>query len=135
MQIGKALLRIGQVAELSGLSSRTIDYYTQHGLLEYERSSSNYRLYPESVLQTLERIKLLKKQRMSIAEIKAAITVPDKDTIEPIIVEVQEEITCLQQKLTTLEEKMKDATHEEKKLVYQRLENKLTDVMRLLTLF
>ncbi|OLN22420.1 MerR family transcriptional regulator [Domibacillus antri] len=132
MRIGKALLRIGQVAELSGLSSRTIDYYTQHGLLEYERSSSNYRLYPESVLQTLERIKLLKKQRMSIAEIKEAIQTDN--TIEPIIVEVQDEITCLQQKLTTLEEQMKDAPREEKKLIYQKLESKLTDVMKLLTL-
>jgi MerR family copper efflux transcriptional regulator len=134
MYIGKAIWRIGHVAKLSGLSSRTIDYYTQHGLLEFERSSSNYRLYPESVLQTLERIKLLKKQRMSIAEIKDAIQTPNDDAIEPIIVEVQDEITCLQQKLTTLEEKMKDAPQAEKKLVYQKLEKNLTDVMKLLTL-
>ncbi|MCP3764782.1 MerR family transcriptional regulator [Domibacillus sp. A3M-37] len=134
MCIGKALLRIGQLAKLSGLSSRTIDYYTQCGLLPVQRSSANYRLYPEDVLQTLERIKLLKKQRMSIEEIKRVLLTPECQEIEPIMCEVQDEIDCLQKKLTVLEEKLKDAPQEEKERVHRILETKLTDVMKLLTL-
>ena len=131
---GEALLRIGKVAELSGLSSRTIDYYTNCGLLKSERSSANYRLYDRNVLDTLERIKLLKKQRMSITEISTALKVASDDAKEPILIEVQDEIQLLQQKLTTLEELMKDAPQEEKKMIYQDLSNKMMAVMQLLTL-
>ncbi|KIL51870.1 MerR family transcriptional regulator [Jeotgalibacillus soli] len=134
MDLGEALLRIGQVAELSGLSARTIDYYTRQGLLNYERSSSNYRLYHQNVLQTLERIKLLKKQRLSLTEISAALHIPSMQAIEPLVVEVQEEIDSLQQKLTALEEQMKNTPQEERKIVYEELAHKLTDVMQLLTL-
>lgn len=134
MYIGKALLRIGEVAKLSGLSSRTIDYYTQCGLLTVQRSDSNYRLYAEDVLQTLERIKLLKSHRLSIVEIKQALEVQEDQEIEPIVYEVQDEIDCLQKKLTALEEKLKNASPDEKKRVRLMLETKLAEVMLLLTL-
>lgn len=132
--IGKALLRIGKVAELSGLSVRTIDYYTQNGLLEVQRSSSNYRLYSEDVIHTLERIKLLKQQRMSIEEIKKALKPNVPMEIEPIIRDVQNEIHCLQQKLSTLEEKLKHVSQEEKIRVYKRIEPNLSAIMTLMTL-
>lgn len=134
MYIGKALLRIGEVAKLSGLSSRTIDYYTQCGLLSVQRSDSNYRLYTEDVLQTLERIKLLKSRRLSILEIKQALEIQEDQAIEPIVYEVQDEIDCLQEKLAALEEKLKNAPPDEKKRVRSMLETKLADVMLLLTL-
>jgi MerR family copper efflux transcriptional regulator len=134
LNIGEALLRIGQVAELSGLSPRTIDYYTSCGLLTFERSASNYRLYHKNVLSTLSRIKLLKQQRMSIVEISAAIQGSVENSKEPMLIEVQDEIARLQQKLTTLEELMKDAPQDEKKIVYQDLSNKMMAVMQLLTL-
>lgn len=134
LYIGEELLRIGEVAELSGLSTRTIDYYTSFGLLTFERSASNYRLYNKNVLNTINRIKLLKQQRMSLVEISSAIIGSDKDAKAPMLIEVQKEIELLQQKLTTLEEVMKDAPQEEKKIVYQDLSNKMIAVMQLLTL-
>lgn len=127
-------MRIGQVAKLSGLSTRTIDYYTSNELLPVTRSTSNYRLYSEDVLHTLERIKLLKKQRMSIEEIRKIIQSREDHEIEPIMNEVQNEIACLHKKLTSLEERLKDAPQEEKKKVYNTLETKLLDVMKLLSL-
>jgi len=132
--IGKALLRIGQVAKLSGLSTRTIDYYTQCNLLPVERSASNYRLYPEDVLQTLERIKLLKHQRMSISEIKSVILSQEDSEVVELLHEVQDEIECLQKKIVTLEEKLKDLPEEEKKQIYHKIEPKLLDVMTLMAL-
>ncbi|TRZ40610.1 MerR family transcriptional regulator [Niallia circulans] len=127
-------MRIGKVAELSGLSSRTIDYYTQIGLLEVQRSSSNYRLYPEDVLETLERIKILKQQRMSMEEIKEVLHSEFSGDIEPIICDVQDEINCLQKKLSILEEKLKNVPPEEKLKVYKRIEPKMTAIMTLLAL-
>ncbi|AYV68403.1 MULTISPECIES: MerR family transcriptional regulator [Niallia] len=127
-------MRIGQVAKLSGLSTRTIDYYTSNKLLPVTRSDSNYRLYSEDVLYTLERIKLLKKQRMSIGEIRNVIHSMEDQEIEPIMDEVQDEIACLHKKLASLEERLKDAPQEEKKKVYRTLETKLLDVMKLLSL-
>lgn len=127
-------MRIGQVAKLSGLSTRTIDYYTSNKLLPVTRSASNYRLYSEDVIHTLERIKLLKKQRMSIEEIRKTIQAREELAIEPIMNEVQNEIACLHKKLTSLEERLKDAPQEEKKKVYHTLETKLLDVMKLLSL-
>ncbi|MCM3213470.1 MerR family transcriptional regulator [Niallia taxi] len=127
-------MRIGKVAELSGLSSRTIDYYTQIGLLEVQRSSSNYRLYPEDVLETLKRIKILKQQRMSMEEIKEVLQSDVSVDIEPIICDVQDEINCLQKKLSLLEEKLKNVPPEEKLKVYKRIEPKMTAIMTLLAL-
>jgi len=127
-------LRIGKVAELSGLSSRTIDYYTQIGLLEVQRSSSNYRLYPVDVLETLKRIKILKQQRMSMEEIKEVLQSDVSGDIEPIICDVQDEINCLQKKLSLLEEKLKNVPPEEKLKVYKRIEPKMTAIMTLLAL-
>ena len=134
MPLGKALLKIGQVAQQSGLSSRTIDYYTQCGLLTYERSSSNYRLYDESVLYTLERIQFLKKKRMSLEEISASLQHPSDNGNEPFLMEVKEEMDRLQHKISFLEEAMKNAPKEEKARVYQDLTNKLTVMTQLLTL-
>ncbi|PPA68667.1 MerR family transcriptional regulator [Jeotgalibacillus proteolyticus] len=134
MPLGKELLKIGQVAKLSGLSSRTIDYYTQCGLLSFERSPSNYRLYDESVLHTLERIRLLKKQRMSLDEISASLQLPYDENHEPLLNEVREEINKLQKKMVSLEETMKHKPKEEKARIYQDLSNKLAVITQLLTL-
>jgi MerR family copper efflux transcriptional regulator len=71
---------------------------------------------------------------MSLVEISAAIHGSAKDAKEPMLIEILEEIERLQQKLTTLEELMKDAPQDEKKIVYQDLSNKIMAVMQLLTL-
>lgn len=71
------------------MSKRTIDYYTQLGLLNYQRTDSNYRQYPEDTLQRLKLIDLYKKEKLSLEEIHerfkafeggsdAAAEVPDK---------------------------------------------------------
>ncbi|MDQ0273334.1 MerR family transcriptional regulator [Cytobacillus purgationiresistens] len=134
MDIGKAILRIGQVAKLSGLTSRTIDYYTQCNLLHVERSSSNYRLYPEDVLKTLKRIKYLKQQRMSISEIQRIIHQQDTQGVETIVIEVQDEIDSLKRKLNLWDEKLKEFPKDEKQRVFSTLEDELTNLMKLLTL-
>ncbi|AQS60623.1 MerR family transcriptional regulator [Desulforamulus ferrireducens] len=62
--------KIGELAELAGVSRRTIDYYTNLGLLVPERSQSGYRYYTENCLLRLKLIESMKNQRLTLEEIK-----------------------------------------------------------------
>lgn len=65
------LYRIGELAKITNVSPRTIDYYTKMGLIEPEsRSESNYRYYSDETLQRLKRIELLKQDKYTLQEIK-----------------------------------------------------------------
>ncbi|GAB6179873.1 MerR family transcriptional regulator [Desulfotomaculum defluvii] len=65
--------KIGELAELAGVSRRTIDYYTNLGLLKPERSESGYRYYTEDSLLLLKLIGSMKNQRLTLDEIKERI--------------------------------------------------------------
>lgn len=65
------IYRIGQLARRCGVSQRTIDYYTDLGLLApCERTPGNYRLYGEDAVERLELIRTLREQGWSLAEIR-----------------------------------------------------------------
>ncbi|WP_084243641.1 MerR family transcriptional regulator [Planomicrobium okeanokoites] len=127
-------MKIGEVAKLSGVSTRTIDYYTTAGLLAFERSAANYRLYPTNVLHTLERIQVLKKQRMSIAEIREIICTGDTPETDELIDEVINEFDQLQKKIVRLEEQLKDAPYYAKTQTGKALERKMAAITALLVL-
>lgn len=127
-------MKIGEVAKLSGVSTRTIDYYTTAGLLVFERSEANYRLYPANVLQTLERIQVLKKQRMSIAEIREIVQTVETPETEQLVNEVVDEFNLLQQKIVRLEEQLKDAPMHAKMQVSKELTSKMAAITALLAL-
>ncbi|CEG21552.1 HTH-type transcriptional regulator HmrR [Planococcus massiliensis] len=127
-------MKIGEVAQLSGVSIRTIDYYTNRGLLSVERSEKNYRLYPDSVLKTLERIHQLKNQRLSIAEIKELLDSSQLPETDVLAEDVYEEFDCLQKKIIRLEEQMKDAPTHVKVQISRALESKLVAIASLLAL-
>jgi len=67
------LYRIGEIAKLKNISKRTIDYYTQIGLLNPIRTDSNYRLYGEDSIQILEWVEHYKTLNMPLEEIKSSI--------------------------------------------------------------
>jgi len=63
--------KIGEIANLTKLSPRTIDYYTKLGLIQSAaRADNNYRLYTDETLTRLERIERLKKEKYTLDEIK-----------------------------------------------------------------
>lgn len=47
------MLRIGQLAELSGVSVRALRYYEEQGLLKADRTPAGQRAYPESAVETV----------------------------------------------------------------------------------
>jgi len=71
---------INKLAALSGVSTRTLRYYDQIGLLKPTRDSANeYRIYNENEVDTLQQILLYRELGVSLDKIKALLTAPDYD--------------------------------------------------------
>lgn len=49
-------MRIGDVAQRAGVSTRALRYYEEQGLLSSERTSSAQRIYPESAVERVQLI-------------------------------------------------------------------------------
>lgn len=98
--IGAEKLKIGELAEISNVTKRTIDYYTNLGLLEVERSSSNYRYYDRSSIDRLHFIEQCKKDGMSLDAIKKKIL--EKDTEEIDVLELRLKIKGLEKEVSEL---------------------------------
>ncbi|TCS77836.1 MerR family transcriptional regulator [Tepidibacillus fermentans] len=96
------MYRIGELASLANVSKRTIDYYTQLGLLDVTRSESNYRYYTEKTVEQLKLIEQYKKQHLSLEEIKERLKlVHEKDMVK--IEKLFEKIDQLTQQMKDLE--------------------------------
>jgi DNA-binding transcriptional MerR regulator len=52
-------MRIGELAERAGTSTRTLRYYEAQGLLEARRAPNGYRAYDESELRVVHEIRTL----------------------------------------------------------------------------
>ncbi|HWT25073.1 MAG TPA: MerR family transcriptional regulator [Solirubrobacteraceae bacterium] len=73
-------LRIGEVAEATGVTVRTLRHYDALGLLvPSERTSSGYRLYAEADLRRLYRILALRRVGFGLDDIAAALEADGDD--------------------------------------------------------
>lgn len=73
---------ISQVAKLSGVSIRTLQYYDEIGLLPHsELTEAGYRLYDDSALQTLQQILFFKELGFRLKEIREILKKSDYDKI------------------------------------------------------
>jgi DNA-binding transcriptional MerR regulator len=71
---------VGAVAELTGISVRTLHHYDEIGLLEpSERSPAGYRLYSEADLRTLQRILFYRELDFDLSAIAAILGDPATD--------------------------------------------------------
>ncbi len=69
------LLQIGQVAERTGLSLRTIRFYEENGLVvPTTRSEGGYRLYSDADVARLEVIKRMKPLGFTLEEMQQLLT-------------------------------------------------------------
>ncbi|WP_071131032.1 MerR family transcriptional regulator [Enterococcus timonensis] len=67
-----------KLAQLSGVSSRTLRYYDQLGLLKPKRIASNgYRIYGQKEVDLLQQILFYKRLNLPLEKIKEAIYAPD----------------------------------------------------------
>ena len=73
---------ISQVAELTGVSIRTLQYYDEIGLLKpSELTQSGYRLYNDEALQKLQQILFFKELDFKLKDIQEILEKPDFDRI------------------------------------------------------
>jgi len=74
-------MRIGELAQRSGLTPRTIRYYESLGLLEpSEREGNGFRYYGETELTRLQKITTLKELGLSLEEIALVIPLYFEDS-------------------------------------------------------
>jgi DNA-binding transcriptional MerR regulator len=72
------LMQIGQVAERTGLSLRTIRWYEEEGLVgPTSRTGGGFRLYSEHDVARLEVIKQMKPLGFSLEEMRQLLTLLD----------------------------------------------------------
>jgi MerR family copper efflux transcriptional regulator len=72
-------LRIGELAERAGVTTRTIRYYESRGLLGPPDRPGGFRHYSEDALVRLKKIDALKKLGLSLDEISSVIELYFKD--------------------------------------------------------
>lgn len=72
--------KTSELASLAGISSRTLRYYDEIGLLKPKRDAeSNYRYYDESDVDTLQQILFFKEMGFELEKIKKLIKTLNKE--------------------------------------------------------
>ncbi len=137
--VGK-VYRIGQLAHLAHVSKRTIDYYTNLGILKAERSQSNYRYYDETAFETLQFIEKCKEMHMPLCEIKERIEERKKllginEHVSKQVNEVTNHIHQLEAELTQLKPLLDGLTDSQREKISKSLSGQTTTLIQTLILF
>lgn len=82
--MSERLLRIGELAERAGVSTRTVDFYTGLGLLvPVGRTGGNFRLYDPADVNRVGVIRRLEAQGIRLDDITRALTTPSSAKTTP----------------------------------------------------
>ncbi|MGW1678946.1 MerR family transcriptional regulator [Saccharopolyspora sp. NPDC002376] len=93
-------MRIGEIAALVGVSTRTVRYYHHQGLLpEPERRSNGYRHYGLRDAITLARIRRLTELGLSLQEVRDALTDDSGRDLREILVDLDRELAEQEQQI------------------------------------
>lgn len=99
--------KVGELAQLTGLTIRTLRYYDKIGLFgPSAHSDSGHRLYTASDLTSLQQILSLKELGLSLDEIRSLIAGKDDHLAEIVALQIarlKEKITAQQMLLRELE--------------------------------
>lgn len=90
---------------MANVTKRTVDYYTNLGLLKAERSASNYRFYRMEELEKLRRIVKYKERNYSLEEIKELLQSADNKS------EIDEKSEMLKRKMQGLNKDLQEVIH------------------------
>jgi len=107
-------MRIGKLADVSGVPSKTIRYYEQAGLIpEPPRTSSGYRDYPDEATTRLTFIRDAQHAGLALAEIRGILALRDSgqapcdhvgDLIQQHLAEINRRMAELRKTRTALRE-------------------------------
>lgn len=91
------LLRIGELANLAGVSTRTVDFYTGLGLIEpAERTAGNFRLYSADCVDRISAIRALEANGVSLADMAVAL-VPGAGDLPDRLSQLQVDLDTLRE--------------------------------------
>ncbi|ONK22740.1 hypothetical protein BLX87_15250 [Bacillus sp. VT-16-64] len=91
---------MGELADKTNVTKRTIDYYTNLGLLKAERSASNYRYYDPSSIERIEFIEKRKQDGMSLDDIKKEIIAKYSEEVD--VLELRLKIKGLEKEVSEI---------------------------------
>jgi MerR family copper efflux transcriptional regulator len=121
------LYRIGEIAKLKNISKRTIDYYTQIGLLNPIRTDSNYRLYNDECIRILDMVEHYKNLNMPLEEIKSSIELIksdnciDKQKVEKHFEQIASIMQHLKDEINVLEPILQKLNNQQKELLVNKI--------------
>jgi DNA-binding transcriptional MerR regulator len=101
-------MKIGELAERTGVSVRMLRYYEQEGLLQPLRRSSGYRDFGEAEERTVRRIRKLSEAGLKLASIRLLLPCvrTDKPAFQPcpaVLATLRSEIAALDEKIECLQ--------------------------------
>ena len=97
-------MKIGQLAERTGFSTKTIRYYEQVGLLAApERTDSGYRIYGPEDVERLEFVEKAKRLGFSLDDIRDVLLLHERQEAPCVHV-----LALLEQKLKQVDSVLKD---------------------------
>ncbi len=117
------MFTVSELAKLAGISTRTLRFYEQKGLLESSRSEGNYRLYDQTMVDRLQKILFFKYFDFELSEIKELLILPEDKQLDVLAeqrVKIIQRQQQLQAVLASLDETLKwrkgeiEMTNEEK---------------------
>ncbi len=71
--------QVKELAELSGVSVRTLHYYEEIGLLAPDRTDAGYRVYDETDVRQLQEVLAMRACAMPLGEIRELLASSDDD--------------------------------------------------------
>ncbi|GGP60134.1 MerR family transcriptional regulator [Streptomyces abikoensis] len=110
-------MRIGELSQRTGVSTRLLRYYEQQGLLGSERDSNGYRRYPEAAVERVHRIRELLDAGMTTEVIRTLLPCAQGG---PGLLTCSHSVQVLDEQLARVEEQM--AELERKREALARLE-------------
>ncbi|TWN79473.1 MerR family transcriptional regulator [Bacillus licheniformis] len=134
---GAEKYRIGELAAAAGVTKRTVDYYTNLGLLTPDRSCSNYRYYDEAALKRLKFIMDCKQQRLALSDIKERLEnqFPSSTVNDDEIGSLTTEIDHVNDNISVIINRLKRLNPDERKILKSRLSpEKMTVIQSFLLL-
>ena len=132
--IGNEKLKIGELAKVTGITKRTIDYYTNLGILKAERSSSNYRFYDLQSIECIHEIEAMKSRGMSLQEIKNYFNQANLDQSEINFQELRLQMQTLQNDVASLLEKIEHEEQSKRDFIKSKVSTESVALMQSLIL-
>lgn len=107
-------MRIGELAQKTGASTRALRYYEKQGLLESQRQANGYRDYAESVVQRVVNIRMLLDSGLNSDDVRGFGACLDKDlSREPMCADA---LAQLEKRMRSVEGRMAELEVAHKRL-------------------